>query len=131
MTLNYQTRRSAGLDLTANEDVVIYSNYAGKVHTGIYLKDLGGIPEGYCGLIVGRSGLAAKYGIGVTQGVGLIDADYEGELVVLLSNHVGVDFYVKSGDRIAQLLLILYTTFSGCGVVNRERGADGFGSTGV
>src|SRR6185437_11566108 len=92
----------AGWDLVATHDAIVGSTGVTKIHTG----DFGGIPQGHVGLICPRSGLAAKHGVFVVNGPGIIDSGYTGELVVLLSK-VGQDaFSIRKGDRVAQLLVI-------------------------
>lgn len=125
----YATDGSAGMDLYADEDYVIpcASDFI-VVSTGISVE----IDADKTGLVWPRSGLAAKFGI--DTGAGVIDPDYRGEIKVLLFNH-GVDNYVvKRGDRIAQLLIVPCYRPKIEVVDNldeTERGAGGFGSTGV
>ena len=92
------------------------------------------IPKHFGGFLLARSGLAAKYGVCLTNGVGLIDADYRGELRVNLMNQGNQPFTVHDGDRIAQLLL-LHTppaeVFLSDTLGETARGEGGFGSTGV
>lgn len=118
-----------GVDLHALEDAVVMWGDVTKVRTGIAVA----IPEGYYGRIAPRSGLAVKHGIDVLAGV--IDADYRGEVVVVLTNHLKWDhcFEIKAGDRIAQLILeradkpVMVVTDQ---LSETERGFGGFGSTG-
>ncbi|PTU23399.1 hypothetical protein P175DRAFT_0499954 [Aspergillus ochraceoroseus IBT 24754] len=119
---------AAGYDLYSAKETVIPAKGKAMVDTGIAIA----VPEGTYGRVAPRSGLASKHFI--DTGAGVIDADYRGEVKVLLFNHSDVDFPVKEGDRIAQLILErIYTPEV---VVVEElaesvRGAGGFGSTGV
>ena len=91
------------------------------------------LPDGVCGLVLPRSGLAAKHGIGVVNGPGLIDPSYRGEVKVVLVNHGSERFAASAGDRIAQLLLVPFGAPE-VAVVDElsetERGTGGFGSSG-
>ncbi|MDY7341384.1 dUTP diphosphatase [Corynebacterium amycolatum] len=118
----------AGLDLTANENIVIPSMGWRLVPTGTKTA----IPEGYAGLVCPRSGLAAKHGITVLNAPGIIDAGYRGDIGVVLINHGAKPFEVQAGDRIAQLLIMPYTNLTPVGLPldNTDRGDNGFGSTG-
>lgn len=127
----YQTAHAAASDLCAciDEAIVIHPNEFKTIPTGIAIK----LPVGYEAQIRGRSGNAAKHGISVTHGVGTIDADYIGELAVLLINHGTEDFVVSPGDRIAQMIISKHETAEFIQVDEleaTERGAGGFGSTG-
>ncbi|KAL2007934.1 hypothetical protein VTN00DRAFT_7916 [Thermoascus crustaceus] len=118
---------AAGYDLYSAKDTVIPAKGKGLVDTGIAIA----VPEGTYGRIAPRSGLAAKNFI--DTGAGVIDADYRGEVKVLLFNFSDVDFTVKEGDRIAQLVLERIYTPEVMVVEELEesvRGAGGFGSTG-
>ena len=127
----YQTAASAGMDLRASieESIILESLERKIVPTGLFLE----LPEGFEAQIRPRSGLAAKQGITVLNSPGTIDADYRGEIGVILINHGTEFFVVKTGDRIAQLVLNKVeqiewspaTTLTGS-----HRGANGFGSTG-
>ncbi|KGO76246.1 DeoxyUTP pyrophosphatase [Penicillium italicum] len=119
---------AAGYDIYAAKETVIPAKGKGAVDTGIAIA----VPEGTYGRIAPRSGLAAKHFI--DTGAGVIDADYRGEVKVLLFNHSDVDFPVKAGDRIAQLVLERIYTPEVSVVEELEesvRGAGGFGSTGI
>jgi len=128
---NITTRGSegaVGYDLYSIDDVVISPTQRVTVATGIAL----GLPEGVYGRIAPRSGLAVKYGIQV--GAGVVDPDYTGEIKVVLFNHGDKDFEVKKGDRIAQLILERCETpdvEEVDDIKDTERGANGFGSTGI
>lgn len=101
------------------------------VATGIAIA----LPPGCCGLVLPRSGLAARHGIGVVNGPGLIDPNYRGEINVVLINHGSEDFSASAADRIAQLLVVAFGS-PAVEVVDElppsgdDRGAGGFGSSG-
>lgn len=119
---------AAGYDVYAAKETVIPSKGKAMVDTGIAIA----VPEGTYGRIAPRSGLASKHFI--DTGAGVIDADYRGEVKVLLFNHSDVDFPIKEGDRVAQLVLERIYTPEVSVVEELEesvRGAGGFGSTGV
>lgn len=121
---------AAGYDLYASENVIIPGNGQGLVSTDILVI----VPEGTYGRVAPRSGLAVKHGI--STGAGVIDADYRGEVKVVLFNHKDSDFIVARGDRIAQLVLEVIvnaevTEISEAELTQTERGAGGFGSTGT
>ena len=121
---------AAGADLYALDGVTIASGETVLVHTGIALA----IPEGYAGLIYARSGLAAKRGLAPANKVGVIDADYRGEIMVALHNHSGLPQAVDAGERIAQLVVtpFLSVEFDECDALDETaRGTGGFGSTGT
>ncbi|EZF29806.1 dUTPase Dut [Trichophyton interdigitale] len=118
---------AAGYDLYAAKETVIPGRGKGLVSTGLAIA----VPEGTYGRIAPRSGLASKNFI--DTGAGVIDADYRGEVKVLLFNFSGVNFTIKEGDRIAQLILERIYTPEVLVVEQLEesvRGAGGFGSTG-
>ena len=119
---------AAGVDLHASEEVCIPPLTRKAVGTGIAIA----IPENTCARIAPRSGLAAKYSLDV--GGGVVDADYRGELKVLLINHASTPFTIKEGDRIAQLILKKVELSDPMEVDSLEktsRGAARFGSTGI
>jgi dUTP pyrophosphatase len=120
----------AGLDLYALEDSMLAPGERVSVRTGIAVE----IPHGQAGLVLPRSGLAAKHGIALVNAPGLIDAGYRGEVQVLLLNtDRSVPFALAAGDRIAQLLLVRVETPAVVEVEElalSERGAGGFGSSG-
>lgn len=123
-----QTPGSAGLDLYAYSRTIVKANDTELVGTGIAVA----IPPGHCGQIWPRSGMAVSYG--VDTGAGIIDADYRGEIKVLMFNHSAhFDLPIQAGDRIAQLVVTPVLTAT-VPVVElddtTERGAAGFGSTG-
>ena len=119
----------AGLDLTANENIVIPSMGWRLIHTGTQTA----IPEGQAGLVCPRSGLAAKHGITVLNAPGIIDAPYRGDIGVVLINHGPKPFEVQAGDRIAQLVVMPFTHLTPVGrpLDTTDRGEQGFGSTGT
>jgi dUTP pyrophosphatase len=120
----------AGYDLHAAEAVTIDPGKRASVGTGIAVA----IPEGQAGLVVPRSGLAARHGISVVNAPGLIDSGYRGELrVLLLNTDQSEPFTVEPGDRIAQLVLVRVETEELEEVAELDetaRGVGGFGSTG-
>jgi dUTP pyrophosphatase len=120
----------AGLDLYALEDWALEPGERASVRTGIAVE----IPEGEAGLVLPRSGLAARHGIALVNAPGLIDSGYRGEIVVLLLNtDRSARFELAAGDRIAQLVLVRVQTPAVVEVeelATSERGAGGFGSSG-
>lgn len=126
----YATADASGMDLYAIEEVLIGPKEYRLVHTGVSIE----IPKGYEGQIRPRSGLASKYGIGILNSPGTIDADYRGELKVILFNLGAKSFRVRKGTRIAQLVFskaIRVTLKEVQTLTPTERGAKGFGSTGT
>ena len=128
----YGSEYAAGADLyaLAQEDIVIMPGETKLIHTGIAME----IPEGYAGLIYARSGLASKRGLAPANKVGVVDADYRGEIMVALHNHSNVEQKVSPKDRIAQLVVapFLKASFEVCEELSDTvRGAGGFGSTGT
>jgi dUTP pyrophosphatase len=120
----------AGLDLHAAEPVNLEPGERASVGTGIALE----IPEGHAGLVLPRSGLAARHGIALVNAPGLIDAGYRGEVRVLLLNTDPRErFEISPGDRIAQLLVTPFervTPVEAVELGTSERGEGGFGSSG-
>ena len=120
---------AAGYDVCSIEDVVISPGAYARVRTGIAVR----VPTSTYGRIAPRSGLAAKHGIDVLAGV--VDRDYTGEVMVILINHGAAPFHVCIGDRIAQLVLERVHTGADVREVTAlpasDRGANGFGSTGL
>lgn len=128
----YQSAGAAGLDLAAAvaEPVVIAPGERRFVPTGIRVA----IPEGYEGQVRPRSGLALRHGIGIVNSPGTIDADYRGEIGIVLVNHGAEPFTVSRGARIAQLVIAPVTRVNVEAVEAldaTERGGGGYGSTGV
>ena len=127
----YQTPLSAGLDIRANldESVTLRPLERAMIPTGLFV----GLPEGCEMQIRPRSGLAAKHGITVLNSPGTIDADYRGEIKVILVNLSNEPFTIESGERIAQMIVARYEQIEWQPVEElgtTERGAGGFGSTG-
>ncbi len=128
----YSTRSSAGLDLRANveEPVLLRPFQRALIPTGLYIS----LPEGYEAQVRPRSGLALKYGITVLNTPGTIDADYRGEVGVILVNLGQEDFVVNDGERIAQMVVAKYEQVELLPVEaldDTERGAGGFGHSGI
>ena len=128
----YATAGSAGMDLRANIDAPIVLKPLARclVPTGLFIA----LPEGYEAQVRPRSGLAFKKGITVLNAPGTIDADYRGEVGVLLVNLSDEDFVVNDGERIAQMVIARHEqgVFEQVEVLEEsERGAGGFGHTGV
>ena len=128
----YQTELSAGMDLYANIDKPITLKPLERtlVKTGLFIS----LPEGYEAQIRPRSGLAFKNGITVLNTPGTIDADYRGEIGVILVNLSSQDFTINDGDRIAQMVIAKHETAIWEEVENLDetnRGEGGFGSSGV
>ena len=126
----YQTQSSAGMDLNANlaESITLKSLERKLIPTGLFLE----LPSGYEAQIRPRSGLAIKNGITVLNAPGTIDADYRGEIGVILVNLSSEDFTINNGDRIAQMVIAQYETAKWQEVKSlneTERGEGGFGST--
>lgn len=127
----YGTEYSAGADLyNLDMPVSVLPHSTVLVHTGIAVE----IPEGYCGLIFARSGLATKRGLAPANKVGVIDADYRGEVMVALHNHTDAVASVDAGERIAQLAIVPFLKAEyeeSSELSDTVRGAGGFGSTGT
>lgn len=127
----YETEGASGMDIRAylDEPVRIAPGGRALIPTGIFLE----IPAGCEVQVRARSGLAVKYGIGLVNGIGTIDSDYRGEIKVPLINWGEEAFLVRSGDRIAQMVLVRYEK-AVLAVVDElpetKRGAGGFGHTG-
>ena len=127
----FETTQSAGMDLRANidEPVVLQPGDRALIPTGIKMA----LPDGYEAQIRPRSGLAYKHGITVLNSPGTIDADYRGDVGVLLINHGREAFTIDDGMRVAQMVVVQYSQFEWESVedLNKTvRGAGGFGSTG-
>jgi len=129
----YQSAHAAGLDLVAavpeNEPLALASGQYALVPTGLSIA----LPAGFEAQVRPRSGLAAKHGVTVLNAPGTVDADYRGEIGVLLINHGGEPFTIRRGERIAQMViasvvraeLVVVAALS-----QTDRGSGGFGSTG-
>jgi len=129
---SYQTSSSAGMDLRANleQSVILNPLQRALIPTGLYLE----LPVGYEAQIRPRSGLAYKHGISIVNSPGTIDADYRGEIKVLLVNLSDQRFIVEDGERIAQMVIAKHETIEwqeATILSATERGAGGYGSTGV
>ena len=129
---SYQTSQSAGMDLRANnpEPIVLKPLMRAIVPTGLFIE----LPEGYEAQIRPRSGLAAKKGIGLVNSPGTIDADYRGEIGVIVVNLSNEDFTIENGERIAQMVIAKHEVASWQEVASlneSDRGSGGFGSTGT
>lgn len=130
-TPTYATEKSAGMDLKANltEPVTLGPLERTMIPTGLFIA----LPDGTEAQVRPRSGLAAKHGISVLNSPGTIDADYRGEIKVILVNLSNEPFTVNPGERIAQLVIARYEKIEWSEVEvldETERGAGGFGSTG-
>lgn len=128
----YATALSAGMDLRANieEPIVLKPLERCLVPTGLFIA----LPAGYEAQVRPRSGLTLKHGIGVLNSPGTIDADYRGEIRVILVNLSNEDFVINDGERIAQMVVARHETVEWTAVEElgeTERGAGGFGHTGV
>ena len=129
---HYETMASAGMDLRANIEspVVLKPLERAIVPTGIYME----LPIGYEAQVRPRSGLAAKKGISVLNAPGTIDADYRGEVGVILVNLSSEEFVVENGERIAQMVIAKHERAEWVEVESlseTDRGDGGFGSTGT
>ena len=128
----YETSSSAGMDLRANIDAPVTLKPLERliVKTGLFIA----LPPGFEAQVRPRSGLAAKHGITVLNSPGTIDADYRGEIGVILVNLSQEEFTVRDGDRIAQMVIAAYahTKWDEVNVLDEtKRGKGGFGSTGI
>ena len=129
---SYATELSAGMDLRANLDAPIELQPLQRalVPTGLFMA----LPEGYEAQVRPRSGLAIKKGITVLNSPGTVDADYRGEVCVILVNLSNEPFTITDGERVAQMVIARHeqVTWCECDVLDEtERGAGGFGHTGV
>ena len=129
---SYATRQSAGMDLRANLDgpVTLHPMERRLIPTGLHIA----LPEGYEAQVRPRSGLALKHGLTVLNAPGTIDADYRGEVGVVLINLSAEDFVINDGERIAQMVIAHYeqSEFVEVDVLDEtERGEGGYGQTGV
>lgn len=127
----YATRGSLGFDLSAALDAsfTLKAGDSAVIPSGIAVS----VPKGYGGIIISRGGLAVKKGIVLTGGCGIVDSDYTGEVKVPLTNTSKTDYVIKSGDRIAQMIIVPveYADFVVCDELPKgERGIRGFGSSG-
>ena len=127
----YATELSAGMDIKANieESITLKPLERAMVATGLFIE----LPAGYEAQIRPRSGLAAKHGVTVCNSPGTIDADYRGEIKVILVNLSNNEFVINKGERIAQMVIAKYEKVELCAVEvlsETVRGEGGFGSTG-
>lgn len=127
----YETIASAGMDLKANLDTPILVQPSDNViiPTGLFIE----LPIGFEAQVRPRSGLAAKHGVTVLNSPGTIDADYRGEIKVILINHGKKEFVINDGERIAQMVIAKHERVvwkESKQLEESERGAGGFGSTG-
>jgi dUTP pyrophosphatase len=127
----YETAHAAGMDLRANieEQIIIKPLQRSLIPTGLFIE----LPVGYEAQIRPRSGLAYKHGVTVLNSPGTIDADYRGELKVLLVNLSDTEFVVNNGERIAQMVVAKHETVvweTAEELSNTDRGAGGYGHTG-
>lgn len=128
----YSSAEAAGADLKAciQEDIVIKPGQRYLVPTGLSIQ----LPVGYEAQIRPRSGLAIKHGISLVNTPGTIDSDYRGEVKIIMINHGSEDFIIRRGDRIAQMVIapVIHGMFALSNSLDTtDRGAGGFGSTGV
>ena len=131
-TPNYETEGAAGMDLRANieEAIILKPLERAIVKTGLFIA----LPIGFEAQVRPRSGLAAKKGITVLNSPGTVDADYRGEIGVILVNLSNEEFVINDGERIAQLIIAKHERVNWQEVEvlsETERGSGGFGSTGV
>ena len=127
---SYTRDADACMDITSIEETIIPAGQHRTVGTGLSCA----IPEGWEMQIRGRSGLAAKHGVGVVQGIGTIDSEYRGELKIILVNNGKDDFKIEKGMRIAQFALFKVNKILPVEVKelsNTIRGSGGFGSSGL
>lgn len=125
----YESEFAAGMDLRAAEDAILPPAGRALVATGFAIA----LPQGFEAQVRPRSGLAAKHGVTVLNSPGTIDADYRGEVKVILINHGADAFAIKRGDRIAQMIVAPVTRVTLAEAANLSdtaRGSGGFGSTG-
>ena len=128
----YETGASAGMDLRANilEAVILKPLARAIIKTGLFIE----LPVGFEAQVRPRSGLAAKHGLTVLNSPGTVDADYRGEIGVILVNLSNEDFTIENGERVAQLVIAKHerAAWQQVDILGEtERGAGGFGSTGV
>ena len=129
---SYETIHAAGMDMRANLDapVTLKPLQRAMIPTGLFIE----LPVGYEAQVRPRSGLAAKKGVTVLNTPGTVDADYRGEIKVILVNLSNEDFIVEDGERVAQIVIAAHATAEWVEVAElseTERGAGGFGHTGT
>lgn len=126
----YKTSGASGADLRANEECVLQSLERKLIKTGVKVS----IPQGFEGQVRARSGLSAKKGLTLVNGIGTIDSDYTGEILVSMINLSNEPQEIHKGDRIAQLVIVpvIQALFNPVeNLEDTERGEGGFGHTGV
>jgi len=128
---HYQTSQSAGMDLHANlsESTILMPGERKLIPTGLFME----LPQGYEAQVRPRSGLALKHGVTVLNSPGTIDADYRGEIQVLLINHSDQNFEINHGERIAQMIIAKHEQviwIENETLNTTERGSGGYGSSG-
>jgi dUTP pyrophosphatase len=128
----YQTEHAAGMDICAwlNEPVILQPMQRQLISTGLFIE----LPQHFEAQIRPRSGLALKHGITVLNSPGTIDADYRGEIKVLLINLGSADFTIQNGDRIAQMIVASCVQINWQNAIvlsETNRGTGGYGSTGI
>lgn len=128
----YETALSAGMDIRAfiTDDIILKPFQRSLISSGLFME----LPQGFEAQIRPRSGLALKHGITVLNSPGTIDADYRGEIKILLINLSDTDFRIQSGDRIAQMIIAKHEQISWEAADNlneTSRGTGGYGHTGV
>ena len=128
----YETEGASGMDLRAflKEPMILKPMERALVPTGLFIQ----LPEGVEAQVRARSGLAIKHGIGLVNGIGTVDSDYRGELLIPMINWGSEDFVINDGDRIAQMVICRYERAEREKVDKLEdsaRGEGGFGHTGV
>ncbi|MDR1034878.1 MAG: dUTP diphosphatase [Holosporales bacterium] len=128
----HATEYSAGCDLRAclERGRVVASAEIAVIDTGIGIE----IPNGFCGMVCSRSGIAMKYGIVVLNSPGIIDSDYRGEIRCIMINHSSNPFIIEDGMRIAQMIIVPFQSIEwihGSELSESGRGSGGFGSTGI
>ena len=129
---DYATEGSAGMDVRAflSSPVTLLPGERALIPTGLYIA----LPQGYECQIRPRSGLAIKHGISLVNSPGTVDADYRGEIGVIVINHSGEPFTINDGERICQMVIAAYSRVAWNRVESlddTERGAGGFGHSGV
>lgn len=126
------TPGSAGADIHAciEDPVVIAPRSSAQIPSGFAVE----VPEGYAAFVFARSGLSRKHGVAPVNGVGVVDSDYRGEVIVALTNHFDEPYTVTPGERVAQLVIMPVAAAEfvpADDLTDTDRGAGGFGSTGA
>ncbi len=126
----YATEDAAGMDICADEDILLENGKVSLVGTGLYIE----LTKGYEAQIRCRSGLALKHGVMLVNGIGTIDADYRGEIKIIMTTILNTPYQIKKGDRIAQMVISKLTQAHLSQVAEldvTQRNEGGFGSSGV